>query len=303
MPELLEKDLSGKVYVITGATSGIGLATARQLLKQNAHVVAACRRPEAGKVVLRSSRDGGTWEVVALDLADLSSVRRCAAAILMRYDRLDGLVNNAAVSSVSYTETKQGIETHFGVNHVGHFLLTELLLDTLKASAPSRIVVLSDAAHAGSPMERPTLHLDDPKWERRVYSAVEAYAQSKLATLIYARALALRLKDTGVTTVSAHPGWTATNLNSNRLKSILLGPLSPFLRLLGTSDGAQTTLHCLLDDKVRHHAGEYFSQSSILYRDPEYRDGGWPTDSPNPNVYDNRLMARIVEESKRLAGL
>jgi len=139
-PKLLEKDLSGRVYIVTGANSGSGFATTKQLAEQGAHVVGACRRVDAGEEAFSDLGDfRGSVEIMELDLASLTSVRRFAEAFLAKYDRLDGLVNNAGVMYSPKGKTEDGFETQFGINYLGHFLLTELLLDTLKASAPPRV--------------------------------------------------------------------------------------------------------------------------------------------------------------------
>ncbi|MCP4304528.1 MAG: SDR family NAD(P)-dependent oxidoreductase, partial [bacterium] len=187
-PVLLEKDLSGRVYIVTGANSGSGLATTEQLVGQGAHVVAACRRVAAGQEATRGlAGERGSVEVMDLDLGSLASVRRFVEAFTAEHDRLHGLVNNAGVMNTPKGKTEDGFETQFGVNHLGHFLLTELLLDTLAASAPSRVVCVSSVAHAGMRNQPATLELDDLNFETRTYNGTGAYNQSKLAIVIYAR--------------------------------------------------------------------------------------------------------------------
>ncbi len=307
-PTLFDKDLSGHVYLVTGGNSGVGRATAAQLHKQGAHVVLGCRRVEAGEEAAKTFEGKGTSEVLKMDLGDLSSIREAVKVFLGKHDRLDALVNNAGlVVGNTYSETKDGFETMFGVNHLGHFLLTELLLDVLKRSAPSRVICLSSVAHAGSPKERPTVDMDDLDWKKRGYAGLNGYAQSKLANVLHARELAKRLDGSGVTAVSVHPGWVRSNLVASIIpiwiQNILMVPFSPLLGIMGNEDGAQASLHCILDDNVPQHNGEYYSQNSILYGDAECRPGGFPMKSPNPNALDDELAAKVYDESKKLVGL
>ena len=153
----LSKDVSGNIYVVTGANSGVGLETTRQLVKQGGHVVMACRRVDAAEEEAKSFKGlKGTHDVIRCDLADLQSIRDFVAAFLQKYDRLDGLSCNAGMVNMSGEAkyTKDGFETTIGISYFGHFLLTELLLDILKASAPSRMLILSSVVHAGSPKNR-----------------------------------------------------------------------------------------------------------------------------------------------------
>ncbi len=307
-PALFEKDLSGKVYIVTGANSGSGIATTEQLVRQGATVVAACRRVDAGEEATRHLvNEQGRAEVMALDLDSLQSVRSFVETFRAKHDSLHGLVNNAGVMNTPEGRTKDGFETQFGVNHLGHFLLTELLLDTLKASAPSRVVCVSSVAHAGMRGVHATLDLDDPHFDQRSYDATAAYNQSKLAVVIYARHLAKRLEGTGVSVFSTHPGWIRSNLAKHTMplwvQNVLMRPLSGPLGLLSYEEGAQTQLHCLLDDDAPAHSGEYYSQNSVLYSDKANRPGGWPMKSPNPHVYDDQLADRLQEVSAKMVGL
>ena len=307
-PALFEKDLSGRVYVVTGANSGSGLATVEQLVRQGAHVVAACRRVAAGEDAVKELADArGSVEVMELDLGSLASVRRFVEAFKAKHDKLHGLVNNAGVMNTPEGKTEDGFETQLGVNHLGHFLLTEQLLDTLKASAPSRIVCVSSVAHAGMRGEAATIDLDDPHFERRPYTGLAAYNQSKLAVVVYARHLAKRLEGTGVSVFSTHPGWIRSNLVKHTMptwvQNILMRPFSGMLGMMSGEDGAQTQLHCLLDEDAPKHSGEYYSQNSILYRNKDNRPGGWPMRSPNPHVYDDDLAERLHEASAKMVGL
>jgi NAD(P)-dependent dehydrogenase (short-subunit alcohol dehydrogenase family) len=306
-PKLFEIDLSGHVYIVTGANSGSGFATAKQLAEQGAHVVGACRRVDAGKQAFADLNDvRGSVEIMELDLASLASVRRFAEAFLERYDRLDGLVNNAGVMYTPKGKTEDGFETQLGINYLGHFLLTELLLDTLKASAPSRIVNVSSVAHAGMLGIYGEIDFDDLHFDERDYDPRVAYAQSKLANVLHALNLSRRLEGTGVSAFSVHPGWIRSNLVSGLMRfgqNVLLRPFSGLLGMMSWFEGAQSTLHCLLDDEAPNHSGEYFSQNSIFYPDREDRSGGWPLTSPNPLARDKELAERLYRRSLALVGL
>ena len=302
------KDVSGKVYIVTGANSGVGLETTRQLVEQGGHVVMACRRPDAGEEVAKSfSGLKGSYEVMKLDLADLQSVRDFAAAFLKKHDRLDGLACNAGMANLSRQPqyTKDGFEITMAVSYFGHFLLTELLLDVLKKSAPSRMVIVSSVMHAGSEGNRPNIHLDDLNFKNR--PATGAYNEAKLAVILYAKKLAERLEGTGVTTASVHPGWARSNFGSGGgpFMRMLMAIMRPFTRSMTDSneESAQTSLHCLLCDDAPKHSGAYFSQSSVLYRDRECRPGGWPMTSPNPNARDMDTARELVGLSYELVGL
>ena len=304
------KDISGKVYIVTGANSGVGLETTRQLVEQGGHVIMACRRPEAGEEAAQSfSGPKGSYEVMKLDLADLQSVRDFVAEFLKKHDRLDGLDCNAGMvahgSEPQYT--KDGFEITWAASYFGHFLLTELLLDILKKSVPSRVVILSSVVHAGSQKNRPQVHLEDLNYKTRKFNNFAVYAEVKVAVVLYAMELAERLKGTGVSAFSVHPGWARSNFGSGGgvLMSTLMGIMRPLTRSMSDSneESAQTSLHCLLSDDAPNHSGAYFSQSSVLYRDKECKNGGWPLTSPNPNARNMDTAKKLVALSYELVGL
>ena len=308
--ETLSKDLSGKTYIVTGANSGVGLETTRQLVRQGGHVVMACRRTDAAEEAARSfSGLKGSHEVMRLDLADLQSVRYFVAEFTSDHDRLDGLACNAGLVSMGKgpVYTKDGLEMTIGVSYFGHFLLTESLLDTLRASAPSRMAIVSSVVHAGSDKNRPNVNLDDLNYKRRDFHSFAAYAEAKVATVLYAKELAERLDGTGVTVFSLHPGWARSNFGSGGSLPIrvAMAVMRPLTRLVSDSneESAQTTLHCLLSDTAANHSGAYFSQSSVLYRDKQCRQGGWPMETPNPNAKNVETARRLVDLSYDLVGL
>jgi NAD(P)-dependent dehydrogenase (short-subunit alcohol dehydrogenase family) len=200
------EELHGETIVITGGNAGIGKETAVGLASAGARVVVTARNAERG----RAARDevahrsgSSTVEVMPLDLASFASIRSFAAELLDRHDRIDVLVNNAGLIHRRRTVTQEGFETTFGVNHLGHFLLTDLLLDRLRASAPARVLVVSSDAHKGA---RHGLDFEDLQSERR-YRWGQAYGKSKLANIYFARELARRLDGSGVTVNALHPGF------------------------------------------------------------------------------------------------
>jgi NAD(P)-dependent dehydrogenase (short-subunit alcohol dehydrogenase family) len=307
--DLLDRDLSGHTYIVTGGNSGIGLVTVQQLAKQGAAVVLACRRPAEGEKVAQEVRThgvSGQIVVMALDLSSLESVRDFARDFLAAFSQLNGLVNNAGVMNTPYGRTVDGFEMQFGVNHLGHYLLTELLLDRIRHTAPSRIVCVSSAYHDKAFGREGRIDFDDLHFERRRYDGWEAYAQSKLANVLHARALARRLEGSGVTAVSLHPGWVRTNLIRTTLpvwvQDVLLGPVLKLGGMIEPWEGAQTTLHCLLSPEVVQHPGAFFSQTGV-YRKRQLNRGGWPLESPNPNALDDALAAALDGCSRQLVGL
>ena len=211
---LLEKDLSGKTYVVTGANSGVGLETTRQLVKQGGHVVMACRRltlPQKSPRTLKGWQ--APWTFSAATSPIWIPVRAFAKAFHTKYEVIDGLMCNAGMVNMDSKPafTKDGFELTIGISYFGHFLLTELLLEALKKSPDGRYGILSSVIHAGSPKNRYQVHLDDLNFERRDYSNWGAYGEAKVATTLYALELADRLQGSNVTTASIHPGWARSN--------------------------------------------------------------------------------------------
>jgi NAD(P)-dependent dehydrogenase (short-subunit alcohol dehydrogenase family) len=227
-----------RTVVITGANSGIGLAAARTFAEQGARVVLAVRNAEKGERA--AATIDGDVEVRALDLTDLASVRAFAGGWS---GEIDVLVNNAGVMAVPEGRTKDGFELQIGTNHLGHFALTNLLLDRVT----DRVVTIASGAHR---MGR--IDLDDLNWERRRYDRWRAYGQSKLANLLFTSELQRRLAAAGsdVRAVAAHPGWSATNLQGHtesRLQSVFMWLGN---RVLAQSDvaGAQPTVYAATED-------------------------------------------------------
>ena len=205
-----KRRLEGKTAIVTGANTGIGKETAIDLAKRGARVIVACRDPKRGADAVRDIKGASKSDEVImkrLDLASLASVRQFSEEILQEESRIDILINNAGVMLTPYCLTEDGFEMQFGTNHLGHFLLTNLLLDRIKESAPSRIVNLSSAAHIGG-----NLDFDNMMWANGGYTPWDSYHRSKLANVMFSRELAKRLEGTGVSTYSLHPGVINTEL-------------------------------------------------------------------------------------------
>ncbi len=205
---VLGHDLSGHVALITGGASGIGLETTRALLAAGAQVLVAVRDPARAREALAGlNAPAGQLGTVQLDLASLASVRQAAATVLASTPRLHLLINNAGTMATPFGHTADGFETQFGTNHLGHFLLTTLLMPALLAAAPARVVALSSIGH-----RRSDVHLDDLNYERREYEKWAAYGQSKTANALFAVGLTQRFGGQGVSANSVHPGGIMTNL-------------------------------------------------------------------------------------------
>jgi NAD(P)-dependent dehydrogenase (short-subunit alcohol dehydrogenase family) len=212
-------DLEGKRALVTGASGGLGLETARALAAHGAEVILAARDAAKTEAALRSIRDqvpGARVTGTELDLASLASVRACAARLRKDYDRLDLLINNAGVMSCPLGRTSDGFEMQFGTNHLGHFLLTGLLVPLLVAGAPARVVNLSSDGHLIS-----DVHWDDPNFERHDYEKWTAYGQSKTANVLFSVELERRLGGRGVHAWAVHPGMIMTDLGRHLTKDDL----------------------------------------------------------------------------------
>ena len=306
--ELFNIDLTGKNYIITGANSGIGFTTAKQLSKQGAHIILACRRVNAGEEAVRQIQHDipqASVEVMALDLGDLSSVRRFVAGFQSTHEQLHGLINNAGIMNTPKTLTEDGFESQIGVNHLGHFLLSHLLLDMLKSTPLARIINVSSCLHVQAMGREARIDFEDLHFGNRKYNGWDAYAQSKLANVLHAKKLAQLVEGTDVTAVSLHPGWVRTNLAKHSMplwfQNFILRPIKGFIGLIEPWEGSQTTLHCILDPDVVNHNGAFFSQSGG-YREKSQNAGGWPMRSPNQHAHDVALVDRFWDVSLNLVG-
>ncbi|PIO29855.1 hypothetical protein AB205_0158830 [Aquarana catesbeiana] len=251
--------MRGKTVIVTGANCGIGKATAAELLRRQARVILACRDRGRAEEAARELRleAGNTGEVVVkeLDLSSLRSVRRFCQEVLKEEPRLDVLINNAGIFQCPYMKTEDGFEMQFGVNHLGHFLLTHLLLGLLKSSAPSRIVVVSSKLYKYG-----EINFDDLNSEKS-YSRSFGYSRSKLANILYTRELARRLEGTGVTVNSLHPGIVRTNLGRHINIPTLIKPVFHAVSwafFKTPEEGAQTSVYLATSPDVEGVSGKYF---------------------------------------------
>ncbi|XP_062846693.1 retinol-DH_like_SDR_c domain-containing protein [Trichomycterus rosablanca] len=266
--------LDGRTVVITGANTGIGKETAQDMAKRGARVVMACRdltRAEKAAEEIRNSTGNRDVVVKRLDLTSLISVRQFVEEYTATEKRLDILINNAGVMMCPHSLTKDGFETQFGVNHLGHFLLTVLLLDTLKNSAPSRVVNVSSIAH-----KRGKIHFDDLNFTETPYDSLVSYKQSKLANILFTRELARQTKDSGVTAYALHPGVIRTELGRHvETRHPWLSTLFyvPALYLMKTpKQGAQTSIYCAVTEGLEKHSGCYFSDCQLKEAEPMGKD-------------------------------
>jgi NAD(P)-dependent dehydrogenase (short-subunit alcohol dehydrogenase family) len=260
----MSADMTGKTVLITGGNTGLGLETAVALARFGADVTITSRDAKRGddarkEIIDRAGVDGESVEVMALDLASTDSIRSFAAAFLDGHPRLDVLVNNAGLILSERSQTDDGFETTFGVNHLGHVLLTELLVDRLKASAPARIVVVASEAHKFAP---DGLKFDDLQCEGHFFS-YRVYGRSKLANIYFAKALAKRLDGSGVTVNAIHPGSVATRFARDGDTSFITAASTfvarPFSRT--PEEGARTQVWAAIAPDLADVSGAYLVSS------------------------------------------
>jgi NAD(P)-dependent dehydrogenase (short-subunit alcohol dehydrogenase family) len=246
--------MTGKICIVTGANTGIGKETALGLAKLGATVVMVCRDRERGEAALREIKQKSRNDRVELMICDFSSqnsIRQFASGFEERHDRLDVLVNNAGVVLRERSMTEDGLENTFAINHLGYFLLTNLLLDVLQKSAPSRIVNVASTAHKYG-------RLDINAWVTgRDHSTFGAYANSKLANVLFTYELARRLEGTGVTANCLHPGGVGTNLFRGLPKF-----MQALIKLVTISPerGARTSIYLASSREVEGVTGKYFAR-------------------------------------------
>jgi NAD(P)-dependent dehydrogenase (short-subunit alcohol dehydrogenase family) len=286
MPEN-EPQMQDKVMVVTGTTSGIGEVTARALAETGATLVMVCRNAQKGEEVrddLRRETGNERIEVVSSDFASLASVRQAAAEIGERWSRLDVLVNNAGAINMDRGTTQDGIELTFGVNHLAPFLFTNLLIERLKQSAPSRIVNVASRAHF-----RGGFDIDDLE-SKKAYQGFVVYCRSKLCNVLFTYELARRLEGTNVTANCLHPGVIASGFGRNKPGLFQLGVrlAAPFM--LTPEKGARTSIYLATSPAVARVTGKYFDDDT--------------TEKKSSRIsYDQDFQSRLWDISEEMTGL
>ena len=282
--------MQGKVAVVTGGNSGIGKETAAALAGMGAHVIIAARNPAKAAAAVKELQDrapGATVEPMPLDLASFASVRAFAGAFAERANQLDVLVNNAGVVLRSRTTTEDGHETQLQVNHLSHFLLTNLLRDQL-ARARGRVVNVSSAGHT---FARSGLDFDDLEWANRRYQGFGVYCATKLANVLFTRELPNHWSATGVTANAVHPGFVGSNFARDGDMGILgavgMVVLRPFA--LSSATGARTSIYLASSPDVHGVSGQYFYKCQVA--------------KPSNAALDDAAAARLWDISAELTGV
>ena len=275
--------LQNKTAIVTGANSGMGMATVRALSDMGAKVIMLCRSEKRGTEALEklSSEKYRDLELILCDLGNYDSIRAFANIVRRGYDNIDILVNNAGFISLDRQETGEGLERQFGINHIGHFLLTMSLLDLMREGG--RIVNVASGAHKTG-----KIHFDDINLTKG-FNVIKAYSQSKLANVLFTRELARRVKDRGIMVNCCHPGAVATNIGIDRdtgFGKTVTRLLKPFFQT--PEQGARTAIFLASDDSVSDVTGEYFYKCRIA--------------KSSKRSKDMELAKKLFEFSEELTG-
>lgn len=259
--------LLNKIAIVTGANSGMGFATCRALLDEGATVIMLCRSEKRGLEAYHKLLEDGNCRtyLILCNLGDYDSIRSFASEVRERFGRVDILVNNAGFISLDRQETKEGLERQFGINHIGHFLLTTELLDIMGEGA--RIVNVASGAHKTG-----KIHFEDINLTKG-FNVIKAYSQSKLANVLFTRELARRLAPRGITVNCCHPGAVATNIGIDRetgFGKTVTGILKPFFQT--PEEGARTAIFLATDESVKDITGEYFYKCKIAKSSKRSKD-------------------------------
>jgi retinol dehydrogenase 12 len=278
--------VKGKICIVTGATAGIGEVTARELARLGATVVVVSRTPQrCMDTVARIRQETGSSSVdfLTADLSSQTAIRKLADEFKSRYPRLDVLVNNAGGFFMRRETSPDGLEMTWALDHLSYFLLTNLLLELLTASAPARIVNVSSDAHRGG-----HINFDDLQ-SQRSFAGFRAYSQAKLANIMFTYELARRLKGTGVTANALHPGFVATRFGMNNSLPVRLGMRLVSLFALKPEQGAETSIYLASSPEVEGVSGKYFTKCK-------------PVQS-SPASYDLDTARRLWEVSAKMVGI
>jgi NAD(P)-dependent dehydrogenase (short-subunit alcohol dehydrogenase family) len=285
MLRAVPSDLTDKTFIVTGANTGIGKITAKELARAGADVILACRSQDKTTAAIDEIKrevPAAQLEYVHLDLGDLASVRTCAAAILTRNIPIHGLINNAGLAGARGL-TKDGFEVTFGTNHLGHYLFTRLLLDRIKQAGSARIVNVASAAH----YKAKAIDWDAMNRRTRSVSGMREYAQSKLSNVLFTKELARRLEGTGVTTYAVHPGVVATNV-WRRVPAPVRWLIKKFM--ITPEQGAESSLRCATAPELASQTGRYY-------------DVGGKEKAPNRLADDVELASTLWTKSAQWTGL
>jgi len=277
------KSLNGKIALVTGANSGMGMATTKALADMGATVVMLCRNEKRGRKafnILKEKSDR-KLDIMFCDLGDFSSIRAFAEAFHQKYEKLDILVNNAGFISLDRQITKDGLERQFGVNHIGHFLLTMKLIDLFEEGG--RIVNVASGAHKTG-----NIHFEDINLTKG-FNVIKAYSQSKLANVLFTRELARRLENKKITVNCCHPGAVATNIGISRetgFGKTITGMLKPFFQT--PEQGARTAIYLATSTNVKDITGQYFYKCKIA--------------KSSKRSKDMKLAKRLFDFSEKIVG-
>jgi NAD(P)-dependent dehydrogenase (short-subunit alcohol dehydrogenase family) len=275
----------GKRIVITGANSGIGFETARQLAADGSEIIMICRNRERGTAAMtriRKELPDASLALFTADMASPASIRQLAAELHQQYDHLGILINNAGGMFYDAMTTDDGLEYTFGLNHMGYFRLTSALLPLLEAGRPSRIINVSSEAHRTA-----KLNFTDLQNQKKKYRAFSVYSQSKLANLLFTRELAKRTEEKGIETAALHPGFVNTNFGSLTDSRFSTKAFKALANTFGISpeQGAATTVHLAQTEKLTN--GAYYAKSTLR--------------TPSKAARDEEAASRLWEISESLA--
>jgi NAD(P)-dependent dehydrogenase (short-subunit alcohol dehydrogenase family) len=294
-------DLTGKTIVVTGSSAGLGSETARAMAAAGAEIIMAARDPDKNARIaarIRAEQPDAKLHLVTMDLADMASVRDAAAGILAAHPQIDALINNAGIMGGPLVITKDGLELHFAINHVGHFLLTGLLVPALKAAGPSRVVILTSSGHRLDGFD-----LSDLNFRNREYIYHLAYCQAKRANVLHAVALAKRLAPFGITANAVHPGAIRTEVWRDLTEEDFQGAMA-WSSASGspektTGQGAATQVWAAVSPEAEGLTGLYFEDCHVAEHIPygDFRAAGVIEEALDPDKAE-----LLWAESEKIVG-